>query len=87
MSKAFAFPPPTGPAYKKAQLNRALAQEEYLNSQFENSQRLRAFLESRMMKGIEMSGSLENVGVSAMATTAYEKTIRLTSSMAGVDKL
>lgn len=74
-------------AYKKAQLNRALAQEEYLNSQFENSQRLRAFLESRMMKGIEMSGALENVGVSAMATTAYEKTIRLTSSMAGADKL
>lgn len=68
-------------AYKKAQLNRALAQEEYLNSQFENSQRLRAFLESRMMKGIEMSGALENVGVSAMATTAYEKTIRLTSGM------
>ena len=74
-------------AYKKAQLNRTLAQEEYLNSQFENSQRLRAFLESRMMKGIEMSGALENVGVSAMATTAYEKTIRLTSSMAGADKL
>ena len=74
-------------AYKKAQLNRALAQEEYLNSQFENSQRLRAFLESRMMKGIEMSDALENVGVSAMATTAYEKTIRLTSSMAGADKL
>lgn len=68
-------------AYKKAQLNRTLAQEEYLNRQFENSQRLRAFLESRMMKGIEMSGSLENVGVSAMATTAYEKTIRLTSGM------
>lgn len=68
-------------AYKKAQLNRTLAQEEYLNRQFENSQRLRAFLESRMMKGIEMSGALENVGVSAMATTAYEKTIRLTSGM------
>lgn len=74
-------------AYKKAQLNRALAQEEYLNSQFKNSQRLRAFLESRMQEGMEMSGVLENAGVVAMATTAYEKTISLTSSMAGMDKL
>jgi len=68
-------------AYKKAQLNRALAKEEYLNNQFENSQRLRAFLESRMQERMERLGVLENAGVVAMVTTAYEKTISLTSGM------
>ena len=74
-------------AQKKDQANRALVQEEYLNSQFENAQRLRAFLESRMQGAMDMSSVLENAGVAAMATTAYEKTISLTSSMAGADKL
>ena len=74
-------------AQKKAQANRALVQEEYLNSQFENAQRLRAFLESRMQGAMDMSSALGNVGVVATATTAYEKTISLTSSMAGADKL
>lgn len=73
--------------HKKAQLNRALAQEEYLNSQFENAQRFRAFLESRIQGAMDMSGSLGNAGVAAVAATAYEKTISLTSSMAGADKL
>ena len=62
-------------AQKKSQLNRALAQEEYLNSQFENAQRLRAFLESRMQGAMDMSSALGNVGVVATETTAYEKTI------------
>ena len=74
-------------AQKKDQANRALVQEEYLNSQFENVQRLRAFLESRMQGAMDMPSVLENAGVAAMATTAYEKTISLTSSMAGADKL
>ena len=74
-------------AQKKDQANRALVQEEYLNSQFENAQRLRAFLESRIQGAMNMSGSLGNAGVAAVAATAYEKTISLTSSMAGADKL
>ncbi|MBQ7919473.1 MAG: hypothetical protein IJ324_05990, partial [Lachnospiraceae bacterium] len=74
-------------AQKKSQLNRALAQEEYLNSQFENAQRFRAFLESRMQGVMNMSGTFGNAGVLAAATTAYEQTISQTSSMTGVDKL
>ena len=74
-------------AQKKAQANRALVQEEYLNRQFENTQRLRAFLESRMQGAMDMSSALGNVGVVVTATTAYEKTISLTSSMEDADKL
>lgn len=74
-------------AQKKAQANRALAQEEYLNSQFENAQRLRAFLESRMQGVMDVSGAYGNAGIVAAATTAYEQTISQTSSMAGVDRL
>lgn len=74
-------------AYKKAQLNRALAKEEYLNSQYENARRLRSFLESRMHGTMDMPGVLENAGVATVATSAYEKTINLMSSMTVADKL
>ena len=70
-------------AQKKAQENRTLAQEEYLNNQFENARRLRAFLESRMQGAMDMSGTFGNAGVLAAATTAYEQT----SSMDSVNKL
>lgn len=73
-------------ARKKAQANRASAQEEYLNSQFENAHRLRAFLESRVQGAMELTSVLENAGVVATATTAYEKTMSLTSNMADMDK-
>lgn len=73
-------------ARKKARANRASAQEEYLNSQFENAHRLRAFLESRVQGAMELTSVLENAGVVATATTAYEKTMSLTSNMADMDK-
>lgn len=73
-------------ARKKAQANRASAQEEYLNSQFENAHRLRAFLESRVQGAMKLTSVLENAGVVATATTAYEKTMSLTSNMADMDK-
>lgn len=74
-------------AYKKAQLNRALAKEEYLNNQYENARRLRTFLDNRMHGTMGMPGVLENAGVATVATSAYEKTINLMSSMIGADKL
>ena len=70
-------------AHKNAQEYRTLAQEEYLNNQFENARRLRAFLESRVQGAMDMSGTFGNAGVLAAATTAYEQT----SSMDSVNKL
>lgn len=49
--------------------------EEYLNNQYENARKLRAFLENRMRGTIDMSEVFGNTGVIAAATTAYEQAI------------
>jgi len=74
-------------AQKKAQADRAMAKEEYLNNQYENARKLRAFLENRMRGTIEMSEVFGNVGVIAAATTAYEQTISSASSIDRVSRL
>lgn len=71
-------------AQKKAQAERSMAKEEYLNNQYENARKLRAFLENRMRGTIEMSEVFGNTGVIAAATTAYEQAI---SSASGIDRV
>ncbi len=71
-------------AQKKAQTDKAMEKEEYLNNQYENARKLRAFLENRMRGNIDMSEVFGNAGVIAAATTAYEQAI---SSASGIDRV
>lgn len=71
-------------AQKKAQADRAMEKEEYLNNQYENARKLRAFLENRMRGNIDISEIFGNTGVIAAATTAYEQAI---SSASGIDRV
>ena len=66
-------------AQKKAKENRALAQEEYMNRQFENEQRLRAFLESRMQDSQDITPTSGAASVTT-AATAYENAISIFSN-------
>lgn len=72
---------------KKAQADRSMAKEEYLNNQYENARKLRAFLESRMRGAMDMSGVFGNTSVIVAATTAYEQTISSASSIDRVSRL
>ena len=61
-----------------------MEKEEYLNNQYENARKLRAFLENRMHGNIDMSEVFGNTGMIAAATTAYEQAI---SSASGIDRV
>lgn len=74
----------TQAAQKKAQADRSMAKEEYLNNQYENARKLRTFLENRMQGTIDMSAVFGNTGVIAAATTVYEQAI---SSASGIDRV
>ena len=71
-------------AQKRAQADRAMEKEEYLNNQYENARKLRAFLENRMHGNIDMSEVFGNTGMIAAATIAYEQAI---SSASGIDRV
>ena len=64
-------------ALKKAQARKALAQENYLKSQFESQQRLHSFLIDSAENGQDTSGmsAFQSVSAGALAATAYEDTI------------
>ncbi|MCM1158840.1 MAG: hypothetical protein NC348_10125 [Clostridium sp.] len=64
-------------ALKKAQARKALAQENYLKSQFESQQRLHSFLMDSAKNGqdtLDMS-AFQSVSAGALAATAYEDII------------
>lgn len=64
-------------ALKKAQARKALAQENYLKSQFESQQRLHSFLMESVKNGQNTSdmSAFQSVSAGALAATAYEDTI------------
>ena len=64
-------------ALKKAQARKALAQENYLKSQFESQQRLHSFLMESAKNGQDTSdmSAFQSVSAGALAATAYEDTI------------
>ena len=64
-------------ALKKAQARKALAQENYLKSQFESQQRLHSFLMENAQNGQNTSDMsvFQSVSAGALAATAYEDTI------------
>ena len=64
-------------ALKKAQVRKALAQENYLKSQFESQQRLHSFLMESAKNGQDTSdmSAFQSVSAGALAATAYEDTI------------
>ena len=64
-------------ALKKAQARKALAQENYLKSQFESQQRLQSFLMESAQNGQNTSdmSAFQSVSAGALAATAYEDTI------------
>ena len=64
-------------ALKKAQARKALAQENYLKSQFESQQRLQSFLmeSAKNGQGISDMSAFQSVSAGALAATAYEDTI------------
>ena len=64
-------------ALKKAQVRKALAQENYLKSQFESQQRLHSFLMESVKNGQDTSDMsvFQSVSAGALAATAYEDTI------------
>ena len=64
-------------ALKKAQARKALAQENYLKSQFESQQRLHSFLMESAQNGQNTSdmSAFQPVSAGALAATAYEDTI------------
>ena len=77
-------------ALKKAQARKALAQENYLKSQFESQQRLHSFLMESAKNGQETSdmSAFQSVSAGALAATAYEDTISTFSkSVIGSQKI
>ncbi|MBD5549462.1 MAG: hypothetical protein HDQ97_19125 [Lachnospiraceae bacterium] len=68
-------------ALKKAQARKALAQENYLKSQFESQQRLHSFLMESAKNGQDTSdmSAIQSVSAGALAATAYEDTISIFS--------
>ena len=64
-------------ALKKAQARKALAQENYLKSQFESQQKLHSFLMESAQIGQNTSdmSAFQSVSAGALAATAYEDTI------------
>ena len=64
-------------ALKKAQARKALAQENYLKSQFESQQKLHSFLMENTQNGQNTSdmSAFQSVSAGALAATAYEDTI------------
>ena len=64
-------------ALKKAQVRKALAQENYLKSQFESQQRLHSFLMESAKNEQETSDMsvFQSVSAGVLAATAYEDTI------------
>ena len=64
-------------ALKKAQVRKALAQENYLKSQFESQQRLHSFLmeSAKNGQGTSDMSAFQSVSAGALAATAYEDTI------------
>lgn len=77
-------------ALKKAQARKALAQENYLKSQFESQQKLHSFLMESAQIGqhtLDMS-AFQSVSAGALAATAYEDTISTFSkSVIGSQKI
>lgn len=77
-------------ALKKAQARKALAQENYLKSQFESQQRLHSFLMESAKNGQDTSdmSAFQSVSAGALAATAYEDTISTFSkSVIGSQKI
>ena len=77
-------------ALKKAQARKALAQENYLKSQFESQQRLHSFLMESAKNGQDTSdmSAFQSVSAGALAVTAYEDTISTFSkSVIGSQKI
>ncbi|MBD5547221.1 MAG: hypothetical protein HDQ97_07470 [Lachnospiraceae bacterium] len=77
-------------ALKKAQARKALAQENYLKSQFESQQRLHSFLMNSANNGQDTSDMpvFQSVSAGALAATAYEDTISIFSkSVIGSQKI
>ena len=77
-------------ALKKAQARKALAQENYLKSQFESQQRLHSFLMESVKNGQDTSdmSAFQSVSAGALAATAYEDTISTFSkSVIGSQKI
>ena len=77
-------------ALKKAQARKALAQENYLKSQFESQQRLHSFLMESAQNGQNTSdmSAFQSVSAGALAATAYEDTISTFSkSVIGSQKI
>ena len=77
-------------ALKKAQARKALAQENYLKSQFESQQRLHSFLMESAKNGQDISdmSAFQSVSAGALAATAYEDTISTFSkSVIGSQKI
>ena len=77
-------------ALKKAQARKALAQENYLKSQFESQQKLHSFLMESAQIGQNTSdmSAFQSVSAGALAATAYEDTISTFSkSVIGSQKI
>ncbi|MDE6714611.1 MAG: hypothetical protein K2K20_12865 [Lachnospiraceae bacterium] len=77
-------------ALKKAQARKALAQENYLKSQFESQQRLHSFLMESAQNGQNTSdmSAFQSVSAGALAATAYEDIISTFSkSVIGSQKI
>ncbi|RKI24064.1 hypothetical protein D7V82_15600 [bacterium 1xD8-6] len=74
-------------AVKKAQVRRAVAQENYLKSQMASRQRQQAFLAEGVQNGDD-AAVFQSAGVSALAATAYEENISIFSkSVVGSQKM
>ena len=66
-------------AMKKAQAQRKMEQELYLNSRLASQQRLQSFLSNSTQESMDMM-SLQSAGMCALAAMAYENNISLFSN-------